>query len=315
MTKQVFIGIDLGGTRIRAARYTADLALEQRTETKTLAKEGQDAVIRRMIQEAQSVWPSDGAHVAGIGISAPGPVNPSRGVVVHPPNLKGWHDVPLVEIFQGQLGVPTYLGNDANVAALAEATMGAGRGYRDVLFFTISTGIGGGVISDGKLLIGSEGLGAECGHIIMVVDDEIHDWEYQAAGPGIARQAREAIQKGEKSVMLERAGGSIEAINGQIVGESANAGDPLAVKLIERAGKMIGLGIVSFLHTFNPQIVVLGGSVAEGTWDIMNKPMWDAIKKYSMDHAYWEKLMITKAELGENVSLIGAAALAMKKGG
>ncbi len=314
MTKQVFIGIDLGGTRIRAARYTADLALEQRTETKTLAKEGQDAVIRRMIQEAQSVWPSDGAHVAGIGISAPGPVNPSRGVVVHPPNLKGWHDVPLVEIFQGQLGVPTYLGNDANVAALAEATMGAGRGYRDVLFFTISTGIGGGVISDGKLLIGSEGLGAECGHIIMVVDGRVTDWEKEAAGPAIGRQAQEAIQKGEKSAMLEMAGGSIDAITAKTVGEAAKAGDPLALKLIERAGWMIGLGIVSHLHLFNPRIIVIGGGVAKGTGDLLLRPMWQAIKQYALDSSYWEHLIIAEPLLGEDVSLVGAAALARNKG-
>jgi glucokinase len=236
-------------------------------------------------------------------------------VVVAPPNLKGWHNVPLRDLIQGQMGTETYVGNDANLAALAENTMGAAHGYSDVLFLTISTGIGGGVITGGKLLIGSEGLGAECGHIIMVVDGEVRDWEYQAAGPGIARQAREAIEKGETSSMVERAGGSVDAINGQIVGEAANAGDPLAVKLIERAGKMIGLAIVSFLHTFNPQIVVIGGGVAEGTWDLLNKPMWDAIKQYSMDSAYWEHLIITQATLGENVSLIGAAALALKKGG
>ncbi len=316
MTDDVYIGLDLGGTRIRAARFNADLEMQQRTETLTLDKEGRDAVIGRMIEQTRAVWPTDGAQVAGIGISAPGPINPKEGIVTTPPNLAGWRHVRLRDIFQERLGVPTYLGNDANLAALAEQTMGAARGYRDVLFLTISTGIGGGVLIDGKLLIGSEGIGAECGHIIMVVEeDRVSSLEKEAAGPGIARQARAAIEKGEKSKILELAQGSLERINARIVGEAAKAGDPLALRIITRAGKIVGLGIVTFLHIFNPQIVVIGGGVAEGTGDLLFNPLWQAVRQYSLDAAYWDHLVITPAKLGENVSLIGAAALALKKGG
>ncbi len=315
MAQDVFIGVDLGGTRIRAARFTRDLDMQQRTETLTLNREGLEAVIKRMIEQVKIVWPNDGTRVAGVGISAPGPVNPRTGVLVRPPNLHGWHNVPLEAIFRERLGVEIYLGNDANLAALAEATRGAARGYRDIVFLTISTGIGGGVITDGKLLIGTNGLGGECGHLIVVTEeDRVSTLEKEAAGPAIARQARAAIEKGEQSQILALAHGSLDAINAAMVGKAALAGDPLAVRLIERAGRMIGLGIVSLLHAFNPQIVVLGGGVAEGTWELLYKPMFPAIQQHALDRAYWEDLKITQATLGENVSLIGAAALAINPG-
>jgi glucokinase len=315
MTKEVYIGIDLGGTRVRAARLTPTLEIEARVETPSLAHEGPEAVIQRLFAQAEAVWPTDDTKVVGVGISAPGPVNPKTGVVVKPPNLAGWHNVPLREICHGRFGVETYLGNDANVAALAETELGAARGYQDVLFLTISTGIGGGVVTSGHLLVGSEGLGAECGHISLIVDnDRVSSFEKEAAGPASARQAQQALRDGAKSKILDLAGGSIDAVTAKHVGEAAKAGDELGLKLIRRAGKMIGLAIMSFLHIFNSQIVVLGGSVAEGAWDLLYDPMMDAIKQSALDSAYWDHLVITKAGLGENVSLIGAGALALRKG-
>jgi glucokinase len=315
MAQEVYIGVDLGGTRIRAARFTDDLNMQQRTETLTLNSEGPDAVINRMIEQVKIVWPTDGARVAGVGISAPGPINPRTGVIVSPPNLKGWHNIPLRKIFQDRLGVETHLGNDANLAALAEAKMGAARGYQDIVFLTISTGIGSGVISDGILLIGTKGLGAECGHLMIVVDgDRASSLEKEAAGPAITRQARAAIESGEKSAILDLAQGDISAIKAPMVSEAARAGDAVAARIIERVGRIIGLGVLSLLHVFNPQIVVIGGGVAEGTWDLLIDPMWAQIRQYALDPTYWEELIITQATLGENVSLIGAAALAMAKG-
>jgi glucokinase len=311
---EYYIGIDLGGTLIRAARFDSDLNILDRSETETLDEEGKDAVIRRMVEQAQAVWPHDGGRVAAVGISAPGGLNPVTGIVTKPPNLQGWHKVPLRDLFQGLIGVQTYIGNDANLAALAETTMGASRGYRDVVFLTISTGIGSGIISDGKLLIGSEGLGAECGHMIMIVDGNVSTLEKEAAGPSIARQARSALEAGEKSAISEMVNGVLDDISGRTVGEAARAGDPLARRLIERAGRIVGLGIVSLLHVFNPEIVVLGGGVTKGTGELLLKPMRTAIEQYALDPAYWEKLVIAPAQLGDNVSLIGAGALAVQGG-
>jgi glucokinase len=255
--------------------------------------------------------------VGGIGVSFAGAVDSHSGVVITAePNIPGWQKFPLGEILSQEFGVPVYLGNDANVAALAETTMGAARGYQDVLFLTISTGMGGGIISGGRLIVGSAGIGAECGLIVLAIDGEkVSSPEELAAGVGIVPRARAALERGEQSTILERAGGLPGAITARMVGEAAHAGDALAVRLIEESGRFIGLTIVTFLHILNPQIVVLGGSVAEGTWDLIQKPMHEAIQRYVLDAAYWEHLEITLATLGENVSLIGAAALARDQAG
>jgi glucokinase len=315
MANTCYIGIDLGGTRVRAARLTPELQVEARSETASLAAEGAEAVIERIFQQAETVWPKDGTRVLGVGISAPGPVNPKAGTVVRPPNLNGWHNVPLREICHGRFGVETYLGNDANVAALAETEMGASKGYTDVLFLTISTGIGGGILSAGKMIVGSEGLGAECGHVVMVVDGgKISSFEKEASGTAVARKAKEAIAAGTKSQVLELAGGSIDAITSKHVGMAAIAGDQYALDLLAYVGKIIGLGIISFMHVFNSQIVVLGGGVAQGAWKFLEPSMLDAIKVGALDPSYYDHLKIVPAALGENVSLIGAGALALRQG-
>ncbi|MHB8629300.1 MAG: ROK family protein [Aggregatilineales bacterium] len=280
MADEVLIGLDLGGTRIRAARFDLKLNIQQRVETFTMAADGPEAVIGRLIEQIRRVWPADGALVAGIGVSSPGPLNPFTGVVIAPPNLPGWHHVPLSTRLQNTFGVPAYLGNDANLAALAETELGAARGCKDVIYLTISTGIGGGVIVDGKLLTGSAGLGAECGQLMLVVEDgRATTLEQEAAGLAIARQAREALARGESSDISERVRGNLDAITARIVGEAAKVGDPLAQRLITRSGFMIGLGIVSLLHTFNPQIVVIGGGIAEGMGELLFEPMRTAIKQ------------------------------------
>ncbi len=318
MPEDVLIGMDLGGTRLRAACLSTALEISERVETLTSAAEGSDAVIRRMIEQAKAVWPKNGARVVGVGVSAPGPINPYTGEIVAPPNLPGWHNVPLRDMLQSALDAPVYLGNDANVAALAEAERGAARGYTDIIYLTISTGIGSGVIVGGRMLLGADGIGAECGHLIMITENgHVSTLEKEAAGPSIARYARIAVaslKPGEHSAILDHAGGSIEAITAQAVGAAAKAGDPLAIKLIGYSGRMIGLGIVSLLHAFNPQIVVIGGGVADGAGALLFDPMREAIEQYAIDRAYWEHLVIAPAALGENVSVIGAAALAARKG-
>jgi glucokinase len=233
---------------------------------------------------------------------------------VAPPNLPGWHNVPLQKQLEAIFKCPVYLGNDANLAALAESELGAAQGYRDVIYITISTGIGSGVITNGNLLIGSEGLGAECGHLIIFTDeDHVSTLEKETAGPAIARAARELIERGEPSTILDMVNNDPKLINAKHVSDAAKSGDRLAIRILSRAGRLLGLGIVSLLHTFNPQIVVIGGGVAEGTGDIILRPMRWAIEHWSIDSAYWQDLIIAPAALGENVCLIGAGALATQK--
>ena len=315
MSNDVLIGIDLGGTRVRAARFSAGLEMEQRTETLTLSEEGPDAVIGRMVEQARAVWPTD-RRVAGVGVSAPGPIDPFAGVITAPPNLKGWHNVDLRKRLEAELGTKVYVGNDANLAALAETEMGAAKGCKHVIFLTISTGVGGGVIIDGKMLLGLKGYGAELGHILMITEtDHVSSLEKETSGTALARQAVAALEAGEDSIIRDMAEGNLDMVDARMVGQAAQSGDKLGRRLIIRAGRMIGLGIVTFLHTFNPQIVVIGGSVALHNWDLLTPPLWEAVKKHALDASYWEALKIVQPALGENVSLIGAATVALRQGG
>jgi len=161
---ECYIAVDLGGTNIRAARGTADGRILARASHRTLAAEGEAAVIQRIVQAIREVWPEDG-NARAIGISAPGPLDPWKGVIIYAPNLPGWRDVPLRDDIMREFHVPTRLGNDANLAALAEYRFGAGRGYDDMIYLTLSTGIGGGVICGGRLLLGAKGFAAELGHM------------------------------------------------------------------------------------------------------------------------------------------------------
>ncbi|MBX3066460.1 MAG: ROK family protein [Anaerolineae bacterium] len=314
MSNDVYIGIDLGGTRVRAGRFSSDLKLEQRIETLTRPEDGVEAVLDRMVQQAQAVWPTD-ARVAGVGISAPGPIDLTEGVISSAPNLKQWHNVPLRRILQERLGATTYLGNDANLAALAEHAMGVGKGYKHLIYLTISTGIGGGVIIDDRMLVGSRGFAAELGHTYIIVADENKPTrlENEAAGPAIAKQAQAAIERGEQTIITSMVE-SIDSIDARMVGEAARAGDKVALRIIERAGRIIGLGVLNYLHIFNPEIVVIGGGVAKGTWSILHPQIIATIQKYSIDVGYWDRLKVVEPTLGEDVALVGAAALALRQG-
>ncbi len=312
---EAIIAVDLGGTRIRAARLNQKLEIELREETLTEDEKGLDDTIARFKAMVRKVWPTDGTKVAGIGVSAPGPLNPLTGVIVAPPNLKGWHNVPLGDILHEEFDVPVFIGNDANVAGLAETVMGAARGYRHTIFITVSTGVGGGIIIDGKMLLGKVGLGAEAGHIIVQSLPKASRLEEEAAGPALARKAKERIEAGRDSSIRDAVNGDLNQISGATVGKAAQAGDPLALEIVREAGYFLGLGMVSLLHLFNPEILVFGGGVSNNLGELLWSPMRDAIQKYAIDSSYWQDLRIERAALGENVSIIGAAALVVTQGG
>jgi len=313
----LIIGVDLGGTRLRAARLNADLDVLAREETLTLADEGFEATIGRVKDIIRRMLPAPGSGdaVAGIGVSIPGPTNPFTGIVELGTNLKGWQNVPLMQILRDEFDVPVYIGNDANVAAMAETAKGAAVDYRHVIFITVSTGIGGGVIVDGRLLLGKSGLGAEVGHMIILVDGErVSTLEKEAAGPALVRQARARLEAGEHSIIRERVGGDLSRITGRIVGDAARDGDALALSIVERAGRIVGCGITSLLHIFNPEIVILGGGVST-PGELLFAPMRAAIAATVIDPEYTRELVIAPVKLGDNVSLVGAGALVLTRGG
>jgi glucokinase len=315
MAQDVIIGVDLGGTRLRAARMDDNLNILAREEMMTMAHEGFAPTFDRIKSAIRSVLPTDGSHISGIGICIPGPTNPYTGIIELGTNLSGWHNIPLTRLLTDEFGVPVYLGNDANMSVLAETVIGAAVGYRHVIFFTVSTGIGGGVINDGRLLLGNEGLGAELGHLVMVMDGgRITTMEKEVAGPALARTTRARIEAGERSIISELVTGDLNHITGKTVGIAAQQGDALAISVLQRAGTILGCGVASLLHVFNPEILVFGGSVSN-VGDLLFEPMRAAIQQYCIDTAYWRSLKIEMAQLGENVSLIGSGALVLTRGG
>ncbi|MYD10188.1 MAG: ROK family protein [Chloroflexi bacterium] len=314
MSEQI-IAVDLGGTQIRAARYDSELNILQRESTLTQAAQGPQATVKRMKAYIDKVMPADRAEVQGIGISSPGPLNPKTGVVIAPPNLPGWDNVPLGDMIADTFELPVYVANDANVAALAEASKGAAQGCRHVVYITVSTGIGSGIISDGRLVSGQAGLAAELGHIPVIVEtNKVSSIELEAAGPAIARRAQAALSEGAASMLPELVAGDLKRIDARTVGKAAAAGDALSIATLAHAGRVIGLAIVTTVLLFNPEIVVVGGGVTK-TGDLLFAPMRQAVADHILDGAFVKDLRIERAALGDDVALVGAAALVATAGG
>jgi glucokinase len=309
---ECYIAVDLGGTNIRAARGAADGRILARASHRTLAVEGEAAVIQRIIQAIREVWPEDGSARA-IGISAPGPLDPWKGIIIYAPNLPGWRDVPLRDDIMQAFHVPTRLGNDANLAALAEHRFGAGRGYKDMIYLTLSTGIGGGVICGGRLLLGAKGFAAELGHMSVDLNGprcncgNIGCIEAIAAGPAIAKTAVTRIQAGEHSVIPELVSGNLADVSAETVGQAAQMGDTLAVSVVLHAARAIGAAIVNLLHAFNPGIVICGGGLTR-MGDLLMEPIRQTMVERASDRDYWVDIVL--ASLGDDVALLGALALA-----
>ena len=309
------VAVDLGGTQLRTARFDHDLNLMRRESTLTLADLGPKSTIDRMKTFIEKVMPTSRDDVRGIGISSPGPLNPVSGVIIAPPNLPGWHNIPLADIITAEFGLPVYIGNDANVAALAEASKGAAQGCRHVIYITVSTGIGSGVISDGRLVTGRAGLAAELGHIPIIVEEgKVSSIELEAAGPAIARRVRSALAAGATSILRELVKGDLSKIDAKAVGMAAAAGDELAIENLEHAGRMIGLSIVTAVLLFNPEMIVIGGGVTK-TGELLFAPMRRAVEEHILDSAFTAYLRIEQAALGDDVALVGAAALVATAGG
>jgi glucokinase len=315
----VYLTIDLGGTLIRAARCRDDGAIEERTEYMTNAATGANAVIDRIEQALRKVWPKAAVNgeidtVKAIGVVVPGPVDPWTGVVFTAPNLTGFVDIPLRDRLTANFQVPVYIGNDANLAGLAEWRFGAARGHRHVVYLTISTGIGGGVIINDQLLLGSGGLAAELGHVTADVNSEVCRCgnigciESLASGPGIVRQAVRQIQAGKASLITDLVKGDLDLVNVEVITQAAQAGDTLANAVFERAFNTLGLYLVSLLHIFNPAIVVIGGGVSN-LGERLFKPLRASVDRYVMNRRYL--CPIVPAQLRGDVGLLGALALAL----
>ncbi len=310
------IAVDLGGTNIRTAYFPRpEPPPDSKSKVPTIADEGPKAVLSRIYEAIERETPSHAEDLI-ISIGAPGPLDPFEGVVLEAPNLPGWIDFPLRDLLHARFNCPVVLGNDANVAALGEWRHGAGQGTKNMIYVTISTGIGSGVIVDGNLLLGSRGLAGELGHMTLDPSGprcgcgQLGHLESLASGTAIGRNAEMLIDQGHTSILNEITEEG-DPLSARGVGNAAQEGDELALSLIHDAGRWIGHHLADLTHAFNPELIVLGGGVAQ-LGKLLFDPITDSLQEHVMHPAYLNGLRIEPAELGDDAGLIGAMVLASR---
>jgi glucokinase len=313
---KIVCGVDLGGTKINAGLVDCSGKIIRSIKVPTLGQEGPNAVIGRIkkvindLLQAENISISD---IDGIGVCSPGPTDSERGVVVCAPNLPGWDNVKIVDILKEEFNTRIKLENDANAAALGEHIFGSGRGVRNFVYMTVSTGIGGGVIIDNKLYTGSNSNAAEIGHHVIDINGPKCNCgnygciEAIASGTALARFATEALQRGENSIISEIASCDGGTVKSEHVFDAAKRGDRLAKELIDKEAFYLGIGICNILSFYNPERIAIGGGVAS-QWDMLYDKMIRVVKERGMKPLV-EACEIVKAELGGDVGLLGAAAL------
>ena len=304
------VAVDIGGTHIRVARYQSNsITPIAHRRTRSLANE--PGVYDRLERAIESIW-SDG-NVRSIGIASPGPLDPHTGTILDTPNIPEWVNFPLAPKLSQHFHVPVYLDNDANMAGLAEWQFGAGKGHENIVYLTISTGIGGGVISQGCLLQGFRGMGGELGHMTIDPDGPLCGCgqrghiESFSSGPAIARYVAEQLTSGQRSSLRGEA-----VISAAQIAEAARAGDTLAISAFERAGYYLGIAVANYLAIFDPSILIFGGGVSQ-VGELLFKPFKESLQKHTFHPHDLDQLVITKAALGDDAGLLGALALARMK--
>ena len=311
------LAADLGGSRMRAAIVGPDGVVIHRREAPTLAERGRDDVIARLADLlAETRRDAAGAEVIALGLGVPGPVAATTGVLHSPPNLPGWRDVPLRDIIAERLGLPVYIGNDANLAAVGEWRHGAGHTPEpvdDLVYLTVSTGIGGGIISGGHLLTGADGYATEVGHMTIVTDGprcscgNCGCLEALASGSAIGRAARERVASGAESALLAMADGDIARIDAPLVAQAVAGGDAVATAVWRDAIEHLGIGVANLVMLANPRLVVIGGGVAQAG-ELLFEPLRRAVGARAWP-VFTADLRIVPAALGDDSGIIGAAAL------
>ena len=317
------IGVDVGGTKVAAGFVDAHGEIHQHTRvpmnSRGMAEEGL-AAVTGAIDELLKLVPEANSASPRIGICAPGPLDPRTGVVLNPPNVTCWRNYPLAAEISRRYGGCVKLENDAKSAGLAETLWGAGRGYRNVFYTCIGTGIGAGILFDGKIYHGRTGAADEAGHLVI----DYHGprcgcgkkgcIETLAAGPAIARKARAQLADAaeRKSVMLELSGGEIAAVTSEIVGRAYAAGDSLAKKVLLDTVEVITIWLGNIVDLLEPDVIIIGGGVAS-----MLNPFFEEIRKglpaWCMNKRCVE-IPIVPARYGAESGIAGGAALCMFPG-
>jgi len=312
------VGVDIGGTKVAAGLVDRNGEIKTQTRTPMMARGTPGEGLAAVVSAIDLLFDQDAkarALIRGIGICAPGPLDPATGVVINPPNVPCWRNFPLAAEVEKVYGVPVKVENDANAAALAEAYWGAGRGYRHIFYAGIGTGIGTGIVCDGRIYNGRTGAAAEGGHMSIDYDGPLCGCgkpgciEILAAGPAIARRARAklASETNSTSAILELAKGNVESVTSEMVGQAYAAGDPLAKQVLQETVQLLSLWLSNIVDLLEPDAIIIGGGVAA-----MLNPLFadisEGIAKYCIISRCRE-IPLLKAHYGKDSGIAGGAAL------
>jgi glucokinase len=316
-----FIGVDVGGTKVAAGLVNSTGEITHQTRTPMAAADaaaGLAAVMSAInsARAATNLCPELQGLISGIGICAPGPLDPRTGVVINPPNVPGWRNFPLAAEISKAYRLPVRVDNDGNAAALAESLWGSGRGYRNVFCATIGTGIGTGIVLDGHIYHGRTGAAAEGGHITIDYRGprcgcgKLGCIEALASGPAIARRASEKIAAGRSSTILEQAGGHLDRITSEMVGRAYVAGDQLAKEILQETAVFLAVWIGTIVDLIEPDVMILGGGAAS-----MLQPFFEEIRDRLPAwcvNSHCQEIPLVTAHYGADAGIAGGAALCLE---
>jgi glucokinase len=312
------IGVDIGGTNIKLALVDKKARIIDKSAFSTASFRGKKALIDGIVCHIKELISKRGLSkrdIRGLGVGAPGAVDVRSGVVHYLTNISGWHDVPLGDILKKRLRLPVFVDNDVNVMALGELRHGSGIGAVNMLCITLGTGLGGGLILDGKLYRGSNYAAGEFGHIPINIDGPrcaCGSWacvEAYAGSGYIVKDVAAKISKGAKTLITKLVGGDLSKITPEIISEAARKNDRFAIKVWTDVGRRIGIGLAGVINLLNMEKIIIGGGVAGA-----GKFLFDSIRKTVKERAMelpGRTAKIVKAKLGYDAGLVGAAALVL----
>jgi len=313
------IGVDLGGTNIRMGIVTPEGKVLKKVQYITDVSKGGLILFEQLVLNLNDLiqkYFKESNQLIGIGIGVAGPIDMKKGVMIAPPNLPALDGFPIRAFLQKRISSSIFIENDANAFTLGEGWVGAAKGCKHYCGITLGTGVGGGIVVEGKILHGVKGMAGEIGH--MVIDPEGPSCgcggrgclEVYASGTGIKRMALEAIEKGEGKGILKRSGGDPQKITSEKVFKAARSGDLTAKKIFNEMGRFLGLGLVSLIRLFNPEKIVIGGKVSQA-WDYFIGSVMETVQERTKE-ALRERLQIVQADCGDDAGMLGAAYSALK---
>ncbi len=317
------IGVDLGGTKILAAVVNQDGKVVGKGKKSTQPEKGPAVVIERIMKAMDEAL--DDAHlskknVAAIGLGAPGIVDSARAFVIEITNIRDFRNIELGKALRKWSDVPVALSNDVRVAAVGEHRMGAGKGVQNLIAVFVGTGIGGGVILNGKVYEGTRGSAGEIGHMVTLADGPFAvgggvrgGIEAIASRSAIERELRAGIAAGRPTVLPELMQEKEGALTSSVLAKAVSKNDPLTIDVLRRAAHYLGLHAASLINAFDPQMLIYGGGVIEGLGEWMLAPIRDVAKQYAINKNDLDKVSIVEAKLGEEAGVVGAALLATER--